>query len=242
MELSLFFPAFNEEDNIKKSVKQALSVLPKIADKFEIIIVNDGSTDKTLKIAKQLERQYEQVRVVSQQNKGYGGALKLGFEMAKYEWIFFTDADLQFNLKEIKKLTKFCSKSQLIIGYRKNRAEGWKRQFLALALKYWNWLLLSFPLSIRDADCAFKLIKRQVIEEISPLMCDGAMISTELLLKAKMTGFEMVQVPVSHYPRKYGNPTGNNLSVIIRAIRETIALQKLLLFGHQAAIYETSWQ
>src|SRR3989344_1546794 len=102
-ELSVFFPAYNEAGNIEEMVKQALTVLPCVAEKFEIIVVNDGSKDSTLQIAKRLTRKYRPVRVVSQTNQGYGGALKLGFKSAKFDWIFYSDADLQFDLSELKK-------------------------------------------------------------------------------------------------------------------------------------------
>lgn len=243
MELSLFFPAFNEEANIKNSVRRALAVLPGVASQFEVIVVDDGSSDSTLKVSRQLVRKhYRDVRVVSQEHKGYGAALKLGFAMAKYNWVFFTDADLQFDLREIKRLIRLSGSNDLIIGFRKNRAEGWRRHIFAVALRFWNWLFLSFPWEIRDTDCAFKLIKRQVVERISPLECEGAMISTELIFKAYRAGFRIAQVPVSHYPRQFGQPTGNSLKVILQAIKETVFLQKLLLFGRQQNAYEIPWR
>ena len=134
-ELSLFFPAFNEEDNIEKAIEHALQVLPEVAEKYEVIIVNDGSKDATLERSAEIASKNNLVRVVSQENKGYGGAIKLGLATCKYDWIFFSDADLQFDLSEIKKFLDHASSRQLVIGFRQNRAEGWKRVFLVSALR-----------------------------------------------------------------------------------------------------------
>lgn len=232
--LSLFFPAFNEEANIAVAITSALKVLPKVARVYEIIVVNDGSTDATKSTAQALAKKHPAVRVVTQKNKGYGGALKLGFSKARYEWIFFTDADLQFDLSELTLITQeaLSKDLQLVLGYRLSRAEGWKRQLFASALKIWNQVLLGFPSHIKDIDCAFKLIKREVIKTVEPLFSDGAMISTELLLKAHRAGFSYKQVGVHHYPRQAGSPSGNNLSVIIKAVVDTFRL-KLSLVGQK---------
>lgn len=220
--LSIFFPAYNEAGNIKATIKQALVFAPKFAKEYEIIVVNDGSRDNTKQVA--LEIKNNHVRVVSQRNKGYGGALKRGFAESKYEWIFFTDADLQFDLSEIRRLIKHTDKYDLVLGYRIKRADGWKRLLLAKALKVWNGLWFGFPAEIKDTDCAFKLIKRQVIKTIEPFISDGAMISTELILKARRSGFVWTQVGVNHYPRMSGKPTGSNLRVILRAVKDTLIL------------------
>jgi glycosyltransferase involved in cell wall biosynthesis len=203
--------------------------VPKIAEKFEIIIINDGSIDGTSLIAERLTKYYPCVRLVSQSNKGYGGALKSGFINSKYDWIFYTDSDLQFDLKELKRFITHTDYYDLIIGYRKNRAEGWKRQIFTVALKIWNNFFLAFPLSIKDIDCGFKLLHKRVVKNASPLISDGAMLSTEILLKAYRSNFRIKQIGVSHYSRMSGKPTGNNLKVISRAVRDTFILQKHLL-------------
>ena len=225
-ELSIFFPVYNEAGNIEEAIKQALFVAPKIAEKHEIIVVDDGSRDATLQIARRLARTDKHVRVVTQYNKGYGGALKLGFKSARYDWVFYTDADLQFDISELKKFIRFTKDHDMIIGYRKHRVEGWKRQILASALKIWNKVLLNFPLRIRDIDCAFKLMHKRVIRLSSPLISDGAMASTELLLKAYFDGFAFKQIGVNHFARHAGSPTGSNWKVILRAVRDTFTLQK----------------
>src|SRR5581483_9287769 len=100
-ELSVFFPAYNEEGNIKNTILNAKKVLDKVAGRWEIIIVNDGSKDKTSEIAHKLEKEYKGVKVIDQENKGYGGALKTGLYDCQYDWISFTDSDGQFDFEEI---------------------------------------------------------------------------------------------------------------------------------------------
>lgn len=228
--LTVFFPAYNEQANIQLAVEQALEVLPEIADKFEIIVVDDGSTDQTFKIAQQLAEQYSQVKAATQDNQGYGGAISRGFSEAQYDWIFYTDSDLQFDLNELKKFLPYIYQHQLVIGYRLNRVEGWKRHILAVLLKIWNRVLLDFPKEIKDIDCAFKLMHRSVFDQIKPLVSTGAMVSTELLLKVHRASISYQQVGVHHYPRQYGTPTGNKLHVILTAVKETLVLRQLL--GH----------
>lgn len=224
--LSIFFPAFNEAGNIKLMIKSALQVAPHVARRFEIIIVDDGSHDQTYQIAKNLSKRNKNIKVVTQQNKGYGGAVKRGFKEARYEWVFFTDADRQFNLEDLKKFNFFTKDYDLVIGYRINRAEGLKRQLLADALKIWNKVFLGFPSEIKDIDCAFKLIHKSVLDQTLPLKSNGAMITTELLLKAFQNGFRCKQIGVKHYPRQSGISTGNNPQVILKAIHDTFMLQK----------------
>ncbi len=235
-QLSLFFPAYNEQENIIRAIQEALVVLPSVAKVYEVIVINDGSLDDTKKLALSLARKNPHVRVVSQRNRGYGGALKRGFQAARYDWIFFTDSDLQFNLNELKKLVKQTDLNDMVLGYRTNRAEGLKRVTLAKLLKIWNRLFLGFPAQIKDIDCAFKLIRKEVIRAVEPLMSDGAMISTELLLKAHHANFKYTQVGVKHYRRKYGQPTGSNWKVIARAVMETFILRKKLLRQQLRAI------
>lgn len=227
--LSIFFPAYNEAGNIEEALKQALQVAPTVAKEYEVIVVNDGSKDATLQIAKRIAAQNSHVRVVSQRNQGYGGALKRGFKEAKYDWIFFSDSDLQFDLSELEKFIPLAAENDLVLGYRLERAEGFKRKTLAKALKVWNRVLLGFPRKIKDIDCAFKLINKRVLVEIEPLLSNGAMVSTEMLLKAHLAGFKQDQVGVHHYQRRTGQPTGSNLKVISRAVKDTFALQSILL-------------
>lgn len=228
-ELSVFFPLFNEEKNVQNLVAKAYKTFSEYADKLEIILIDDGSTDKTNEIASKLVKEYRNVRLIThKKNKGYGGALKTGFKNSNYEWVFFSDGDLQFDFKDFKKFIKYTKNNDLVIGYRKKRAEGFKRVLIAKLLKIWNKIFFDFPLHIKDIDCAFKLINKKVIKKVGDLHTDGGLISTEFLLKVHRLGFKYKQISVNHYDRKHGSSSGDSYKVIKKAIDETIMLLKIL--------------
>jgi len=225
-ELSVFFPFYNEEANIEAQTKDALRIIPQFADKFEIILVDDGSDDKTEEIGQKLAQKYHSVKIIRHRvNKGYGGALKTGFKNSRYKWIFFTDGDRQFKLTDLNKLIKKSNEADLIIGYRQKRADSPIR---LLNAKLFNLLIrILFGLKVCDVDCAFKLIKKEVLDNIK-LKSNGALLSSELLIKAKKKGYKIVEVPVGHYPRQVGSQTGANFKVIFKAFYDIAALWKEL--------------
>jgi glycosyltransferase involved in cell wall biosynthesis len=229
-ELSIFFPFWNEEKNIESVVNKAIPVAKKVAEKWEIIMVDDGSSDSTVKIGKALEKKNSKLRLVSHQpNRGYGAALREGFSNAKYNLVVFNDGDGQFDFSEV---TKFLSKiqySDIVIGHRKKRVDNKFRHLLMNLLKVWDLALFGFY--FRDIDCGFKLFKKEAINKIMPLESEGAMITTEILAKAKKAHLKILQVEVNHYPRIYGDQTGGNLRVILRAVKESLLLWKNLNYG-----------
>jgi len=228
--ISVFFPAYNEEKNIKKTVLSSYNKLKKIADRFEIIVVNDGSKDKTLEIVRGLEKFDKRIKLINHKhNKGYGGALKTGFYNCRYEWIFFMDSDGQFNFSEIDKLidVQKKTKSDLVIGSYLSRKVSFFRRlntFLWQSLVY-----LVFGLNVKDIDCAFKLINKKVIDSIPVLESGrGAFISTEFLVKAKLGGFKISEVPVQHFERSDGVSTGADLKVILNSFKDLMMLRRKL--------------
>ena len=229
-ELSVFFPAYNEEKNIEKTVKDALIVLEKIALKYEIIIIDDGSSDKTDSISDKLAKENKGVWVIHHHpNQGYGAALKSGFYNAKYNLIATTDSDGQFDFREITKLLAKTSQADVVIGYRLNRQDSLMRKINGQVWTMLNNLL--FSIKVRDVDCAFKLIKKKVIETIPKLESTrGGMISPELLAKAQKAGFKIDQVAVHHYPRHEGKQTGANIKVIIKSFVDLFKLWQKLNF------------
>ncbi len=227
--LSVFFPCFNEEKNIPFFVDEAINFLPKVADKFEIIIIDDGSSDKTKDVAEDLVKNFPMVKLVShQENRGYGAALRTGFEVAKYDWIFFTDGDLQFRLNQLANFIPYTQTHHVIIGYRKKRAEGKLRAFNASLFKLYIDLL--FRVGVRDIDCAFKLFHRKTLQSLH-LESTGAFTSSEILYKLKKRGEKFIQLPVNHSKRKFGSPTGNNIKVIIKAGIEALSLYLKIKIG-----------
>ena len=226
--LSVFFPFYNEQDNIKPTVEKAVSILTNInrVQHFEIIIVNDGSSDNTLFIANKLAEENSNIRVIThKKNMGYGSALISGIKNSKYEYVFFTDGDLQFDFSEIKKFLDYVPKYDAIIGYRSPRKDPLMRLVNA-----WGWKILNrvfFGLKVKDIDCAFKLFKREIIAELPVISC-GAMISAEILIRLQRKGIKFKEIPVSHFARLKGSPTGAKLSVIFRALKEFFSLYKII--------------
>lgn len=223
--LSIFFPFWNEEENIEKVVLNAIPLADKVAEKWEIIMVDDGSLDQTHAIAKKLAANDKRLRVISHQpNRGYGAALNSGFTHAKYKYVVFTDGDGQFNFKEITKFVELIDDADLVIGFRKKRRDKnlLKRLMLMYLLKVNVYIL--FGIFFKDIDCAFKLIRKDAIEKIMPIRSEGAMVSTEILAKAKRKGLRIKEVGVTHYPRAHGNQSGANFQVVLRAIFESFIL------------------
>ncbi len=229
-ELSVFFPAYNEETHLEETVIKAKEVLLKIANKWEILIIDDGSEDKTAEIARKLSKEDKRIRIISHQvNRGYGAALKSGFYNSKYFWIAFIDADGQFDFLEISKFiqTQKRTSADIVIGYYLKRQVPFIRKLNSF---FWQWLVfLLFGLRVRDIDCGFKLASKKVINQISRLESErGAFISSELLIKAKKKGFKIVEVGVNHYPRLAGRATGASLNVIVRSFLDLFRLWRKL--------------
>lgn len=226
-ELSLFFPAYNEEANLESTVEKAIPILSKVAKKFEIIIVDDGSKDNTDKIAAKLAQKYQFINVITHNpNKGYGGAIKSGLYNSKYEWIVFTDSDGQFDFSEV---TKFIEKQEetkadLVIGYYLKRAVS---PAVVVTSKLWELLVFFlFGLKVTDTDCGFKMIKKEVINKISKLEAErGPFITSEFLIKAKKAGFKFAEVGVSHYPRLGGKATGRSFKVVLSGLSDLLKLR-----------------
>jgi len=228
--ISVIFPAYNEEENIVAAVDHARSTLSGLFDALEIIVVNDGSRDRTQILVEEMAVSYpELVSVSHDSNRGYGAALRSGIEKASMDLIFFTDSDMQFDLNEMQHLLKWIDHHEIVAGYRTRRADPIHRRFNA-----WGWNMLVrmvLGLRVKDIDCAFKLFRREVFDTIK-LESVGAMINTEILATARWKGMGIKEVPVSHYPRMAGEQTGANPKVILKALGELARMRgKLRLSG-----------
>lgn len=222
-ELSVFFPFWNEEKNVKHVVENAIPVVKEVAVNWEILIIDDGSSDNTYQIGLELQKKHRNVRVVSHKpNRGYGAALKEGFENAKYKYIVFTDGDRQFNFEEVKKLIAVIGGSDIVIGFRRRRRDSYSRHILMYLLKVWDFIFFRFY--FKDIDCGFKMFKKEALKQIMPLRSEGAMITTEILAKATRKNLKIREVEVNHYPREYGAQSGANIAVVVRAILESFIL------------------
>lgn len=225
--LSVFFPCYNEKDSVCALTEKAVSVAGTICDNFEVILVDDGSADGTAELIDKLASEHPSVRAVHHpQNQGYGAALQSGFRAATKDYIFYTDGDGQFDLNELHVLAPLIVDCDIVSGYRLNRQDGMLRKLNAFC---WTRLVcFLFKLNLKDIDCAFKLYKREIFEQIE-MHSTGALIDTEILARAVRKGYTIAQVGVHHYPRTAGQSTGANLKVILRAFKELFKLRKQIL-------------
>jgi len=226
--LSVVLPAYNEEENVEQAVKHVSGVAQTLDRDYEIILVNDGSSDRTGEIGRELEKDIPSFRLVEHYpNRGYGGALKAGFEAARKDLIAFYPGDAQFDFEEVKRLLDQLKEedADIVCGYRVNRQDNPIRR-----LNGWGWNLvvrLLFGYLCRDIDCGFKLFRRRILDHIT-IRSDGAMIDTELLAGAKARGYDIAEAPLTHLPREAGEATGANLHVIVKAFRDLIRFRRRL--------------
>lgn len=223
--ISLVLPAYNEAPNIEPMVAEATPALEANATDYEIIVVDDGSSDDTAAVTRRVMESHPHVRLVQHPaNQGFGAAVFSGFTSATKGWIFYTDADRQFVVGEIEKFVPYMDDADLIAGYRAPRRDPFMR---VLYGKGWSMLCtLMFGYTVRDVDCAFKLFRREIIQELAPQITSrGATFSIEWLARAKRAGYRFVELPVSHRPRVAGSQTGANIDVIVRAFRELVRVR-----------------
>jgi glycosyltransferase involved in cell wall biosynthesis len=236
--LSYFFPAHDEAENIEALVAEALEALPALAERFEIICVDDGSRDGTSDLADLLAAQHPGlVRAVHHPtNLGYGAALRSGLAASRHPLICFTDGDRQFRIADLRRLIDRLDardEPDVVAGYRFRRADAPLR--LAYALLYRLCLRLLYRLPVRDVDCACKLFRREALEDVR-LESGGAFLSAELLIKLRARGRRVVEVGVPHYPRTAGQASGADPRVVARAVRDFWALRIRLWLARERAL------
>jgi len=236
--LSYFFPAHNEEANVRELVAEALGTLPTLAEVFEIIVVNDGSRDATGAIADELAAANPGVvrAVHHPTNLGYGAALLSGFRAAGHELVAFTDGDRQFRVADLGRLTARLGEADqpdAVVGYRIKRADPLIRTIYARLYRFAN--RVWFGLKVRDVDCACKLFRRDALAGIA-VESGGAFFSAELLIKLNAAGRSIAEVGVPHHPRTAGSPTGAKPSVIFRAVRDFWSLRLRLWSNRTRAL------
>jgi glycosyltransferase involved in cell wall biosynthesis len=225
-ELSLVFPVFDEEDNVGPLLESAVALGRRLGRSFEVVVVNDGSRDESARRIAAARALHPEIRAVQHPaNRGYGAALRSGLREARGALVFFSDADLQFDLDEIGRLLAHTGSFDVVAGYRARRRDPFGRHVLA-----WGWGRLVnalFDLGVRDIDCAFKLFRREVLDAI-PIASLGAFVNTEILVRARAAGFRVHQVPVTHHPRRAGQASGASPRVIARALLELATLYREL--------------
>jgi glycosyltransferase involved in cell wall biosynthesis len=236
--ISVVFPAYNEEENLEKAILQAEHCLQCLTPNWEIIVVNDGSHDRTGEIADTVALRDPRVIAVHHRNgnRGYGAALRSGIQRASKDLLFFSDSDLQFHLAELPLLLLWIEQYDAVIGYRGKRNDPLHRKFNAFG---WNLLVRGvLGLTVRDIDCAFKLFRTSLFQAIK-IDAVGAMVNTDILVQATRMGFKIKEVPVTHFARMNGQSTGANLRVIAKAVKELMRLYfKLRTVSPMVAAYD----
>ena len=224
----MVLPAHKEEGNIEPVVRCCLEVLPSVSDDFEILVIDDGSRDRTGEIADRLAAEDSHVRAIHHpRNRGYGCAWRTGINEARCEWIFFMDSDRQFDIAEITKLTENAGNYDIVTGYRIARQDPYYRFLVGSCFNVLVKVL--FRVHLRDIDCGFKMFRASLLKPMV-LESPGALINTEIHAKANMAGARLLEVGINHYPRPLGRQSGTKPKVIFRAGTEIIRLRVRL--GH----------
>ena len=202
--LSVFFPAYNDGPSIEKLVRDAFAILPVHADDYEVIVINDGSRDNTAEVLARLAAEFSpRLKIVThERNRGYGGALRSGFAAATKEFVFYTDGDGQYDVRELPKLLAELSPDVgLVNGYKLERNDPQHRIWIGQVYNAFARFL--FRIQIRDVDCDFRLIRRQLLDDLHLISTSGT-ICVELVRKLELSGYRVRETGVHHYPRLHG--------------------------------------
>ncbi|HEX2456352.1 MAG TPA: glycosyltransferase family 2 protein [Vicinamibacterales bacterium] len=226
--LSVFFPAYNDSGTIASLVISALHTARELTSNFEVIIVNDGSADATAQIADELARTYPEVRVVHhERNRGYGGALRSGFEASTRDLIFYTDGDAQYDPAEMAVLWRaFNEDVDLVNGYKISRSDPLHR--IVIGRIYHHTVKLLFGLRVRDVDCDFRLMRRSIFDKVR-LEKNSGVICLEMMKKIQDAGFVIAEVPVHHYHRAYGRSQFFNFRRLFKTAIDVMKLWVVLV-------------
>lgn len=225
--LSVFFPCLNDAKSIPTLLEKIYKVLPKITQDFEVIVIDDGSTDNTPEILEGLRKEYKNLRIIrNNKPSGYGGALQTGFKASGKDWVFYTDGDGQYDPGELKKLIdKVNHGTDVVNGYKIARHDSLLRK--SLGGLYNRTLHAFYSIPIRDIDCDFRLIRNSRLKQIELQSKSGA-ICLELVMKLKNRGAKFAEVPVHHHPRRHGKSKFFNFANLLQTLSENIKLYREL--------------
>lgn len=232
--ISAFFPCYNDAASIGKMVRDAHTALDVLVEDFEVIVVDDGSTDESAEVLTALARELPRLRVVRHEtNRGYGGALITGFSAATRDWIFYTDGDAQYDAHEVASLVSAIDDgTDIAQGYKITRGDAWYRVVIGRAYHYTVKALFALP--VRDTDCDFRLFRRRLLDQ-APLQSTSGVICVEMMRKFHRAGAQFVEVPVHHYSRPHGRSQFFRLPQIGRSALQLLTLWYRLVLRKGAA-------
>lgn len=217
--ISVFFPAYNDAATIGKLVNNAIAALESLKNDYEIIIVNDGSSDNTKEVLDGLKEKNNRIKAIHHlRNRGYGGALKVGFANCTKDLIFYTDGDGQYDARELPRLFSLMKDNvDMVNGYKTHRADPLYRIVMG-RLYYWI-VRLAFRLKLKDITCDFRLMRRSIFDKIK-LESDSGAVCIEMMKKIQNSGYRILEVPIQHYPRTHGKSQFFNLSNLLKTALE----------------------
>ena len=236
--LSLVIPAFDEAAVIARAVREAEAALAATFPGFEILVVDDGSRDDTANIVESLRTECPNTRLIRHPgNRGYGAALRTGFAAARHALVAFTDADCQFDLTELRELAMIANQFPIVVGYRVDRQDPWRRRFLSRGYNFLARTLLGT--GVRDCDCALKVFRREVLDDLMP-EARGFFVNTEMLTRARQRGYGVAEVPVTHRPRA-GGASKVSLREVPRTFRTLVAFwwRAVLFAPRTGTVFQT---
>jgi glycosyltransferase involved in cell wall biosynthesis len=227
--LTVFFPAYNDSGTIASLVIAAVQTASRLTTDFEVLVINDGSTDSTAEIIDELARIYPQVHAIHhEKNRGYGGALRTGFASATKDWVFYTDGDAQYDPREMTRLWEKTSASvDMVNGYKISRSDPLHR--IIIGRIYHHTVKRLFGLTVRDVDCDFRLMRRRLFDRVK-LEKSSGVICLEMMKKITDAGFSIVEVPVHHYHRAYGKSQFFNFPRLVRTAADVFRLWRELVW------------
>ena len=229
--LSVFFPAYNDGATIASMVITAITTAKALTNDYEILVVNDGSSDATCDVLEELSHRYPELRVIHHPtNRGYGAALRTGFNEAAKSLVFYTDGDAQYDPREMQLLwNEMTPETDLVNGYKISRSDPFHR--IIIGRIYHHTVKMLFSLPLRDVDCDFRLIRRTVFEQIT-LEKNSGVICVEMTRKIHAAGFRCAEVPVHHYHRAAGKSQFFNFPRIARTLIDLSLLWYQLVWQH----------
>ena len=237
--ISAFFPCYNDGGTIASMVVLTDLTLKSLTDDYEILVVDDGSSDHSRAILRELEKKYDRLKVTyHEKNRGYGGALKAGFSWATKEFLFYTDGDFQYDVSEIANLLPEMKEGiDIVNGYKMGRSDPFYRKIIGRT--YHRIMKLLFNFKIRDVDCDFRLIRRSVFDKIQ-LEYNSGVICVEMVKKMQDAGFQFAEVPVNHYFRAYGKSQFFNIKRVFNTGRDILKLWWKLVIKKEGSRDEIS--